>query len=152
MKKNLKQVLVEVAVALGGSALTVALGFLTRVVLDPRVIDKFRADPTQLKDLLAVQFDLAIIAATLVIGTAFSLGDQGRGRLFAPFIVIAGGGVGLLVLAGVAYIFDQFHPNLVRLAIPDLISLGLLTVGIRAAVNARSASSAQTTTTRTTDL
>jgi hypothetical protein len=137
VNKALKQVLVEVAVALGGTALTVALGFLTRVVFDPKTLDKLKAAPEQLKDLLAVQFDIAIIAATLLVGTAFSLGEQHRGRLFAPFVVVVGGGMLLLVLAASAYIFDTFHPDLLKFVIPDLLSLCLVIISIHAAVNAR---------------
>jgi hypothetical protein len=137
MKAETKHVLLEVVISLAGSALTVGLGFLTRIVFDPETIAKAKANPGQLIDLLAVQFDIITIAATMLVGAAL-LSPDARGMLFNPVFVVGFGGAALLVLAGVASIVDKFHPYLLKFGIPDLVSLGLLFYSVRVVVNARS--------------
>jgi hypothetical protein len=127
-----KDVFLEVGTALLGSAIVIGLEFVARVLLDPTKIGYYKSHPGDLKELLVIQFHVAAIAATLLLGAALRLEDKERGKLLFP-VVVVGIGIGiLLIMAAFAAIFDQWHPDYLKIWIPDLVSASLLFLSVRA--------------------
>lgn len=135
-KKAMKQVILEVVVSLCGTALVICFNLLTQVILETDTISKYKADYSLFKKLLAVQFDIMIIAATMLIGAVLSDATL-REKLFWHGVSLTVGTVVLLVLAVIASVFDTWHPDAMRYGIPDLISLVLLFIAVRAVAGVR---------------
>ena len=139
MRSETREVVLEVAIALVGVVMSIVFGFLVKVVLDPSSITRAQSNPSELKDVLAIQFELLITALSLLAGTALSQAEKDRGKLLTPVIVI--GCVLPFLMLGLAglsrIIIPNFHPDWLRIGAPDIVGACALFFSVRAAIDTR---------------
>jgi hypothetical protein len=112
-----------IGIALLGVLLTVLFDFVTTGVTEPERLDSLRADSSKFLDFLSVQFDLWIIALTLVVTASFTVANEKQAGLRAAWIAIV---VGVILLIALAVLAAVFPNAFVRTVLPDLVGAGVV--------------------------
>jgi hypothetical protein len=144
----MKNILVDVAIALFGVVLTMLFEFVSFGIRDPSALTKLgnppaehvqeateqeraeRAEYARLQNdvrerTFAVQFDLWLIALSAILGAHVHGASKEKGKLLFPAIVLFGMLLLMLALGAASVIFPS-HKMLLALTIPDILGFGAL--------------------------
>jgi hypothetical protein len=123
MSDETKKLIQDVGIGVSGIVLTILFNFLWVVIVDPV---QANTDPNEV---FGVQFDLLILAISLLVGADISARDDGaRGRLSHGYIACFIATILVLVAAGVAgrsgpswnWVSSQI--DWIKIWIPDIFS------------------------------
>lgn len=141
---RIRRVFVEAAVAVFASILTGGINFLHRALVDSKAVEQMIEHPSLFKEYAAVQFDIVVIAGTLLVGTGLGASVTRKGKLLWPSWLVGIGAFLLLVWAVLTPAFQKFHPDLMTIMIPFMFSTFLLFLAIKGAAEAQNATGTET--------
>jgi hypothetical protein len=150
----MKQIFVDVVIALVGVVLTMLFEFVSFGIRDPAALAKLgnppveygnNATPEQKASLaefhklqddvaertFAVQFDLWLIALSVIVGAHVHGASKQKGKLLFPAITLFGLLLLMLALAAGSVMFPS-HKTLLALTIPDVVGFAALAFTITA--------------------
>ena len=120
-------VLREVLVSLLGVVLTIIFEFVTLGIVNPSKLDEARENSEVLIQILAVQFDLFIVAVSLLFGAAVNTASTAnqQQKLVAPSLGLIVVLLLLLALPALSRILPEYS-NWLRITIPVVLAAGAL--------------------------
>jgi hypothetical protein len=128
----MKDTLTEVGIALLGLILTMFFKFVELGMFESYKIRNMRSDPDEVIKILAVHFDLLIIATSLIFGAYVKevvappagAGIVNRGKFIPPLLGVFVGFPLVIVISLLSLAFPELS-NWFRVWIPDIIALAV---------------------------
>lgn len=127
-------ILKEGALGILGVILTIFFEFITLGLLEPHKFTRAGQNFSQITPVFAVQFDLLIIAVSILLGFAISSTKEERGGIVLPLVVA---GFMMLPLFALPLMSRIYPSDWLRIIIPDLLAAAMVVWSIHAVINGR---------------
>ncbi|MGA8806354.1 MAG: hypothetical protein WB973_00660 [Thermoanaerobaculia bacterium] len=128
---GVRRLSLDVVFSLATVALTVLFDFVQEALSNPAQLKaQWDADPEKV---LAVQFDLLLVALTILFGAYVSTGENERGKLVPPLFLSFFVVLGMLALAAASKMLGLDENPWLTVRVPDLLGLISIAVAVSAA-------------------